>query len=87
MRLNETLSIIESVLSNPLELATVIVVLLYLRFCFFVANYQKKPTKIKIQKTQATPETTEKEENAKDKKQEEDNDDDDEDEHEDEKTK
>lgn len=82
MRLNETLSIIEAVLSNPLLIATVVVILLYLRFCFFVANYQKKPAKVKIQKTQAAPEETKQEKNENEQEETED-----EDENEDKKTK
>lgn len=55
MSIAETLPIVKSVLTNPYVIGTAIVVILYMNFCSFVANYRKKPPKPKKAKSAPAP--------------------------------
>ena len=45
MKLNVVMPIVGEVLKSPVVIGTMIVVLLYLNFVFFVAHYKKQPPK------------------------------------------
>lgn len=45
--LKEYLPVIKEVLTNPYVIATAIAVFIYIDFCVFVANYRKRPKKLK----------------------------------------
>ena len=54
MNMNELIELIKKILLHPFIIGTAIVVILYMNFCCFVANYTKKPKKSK-KKTESTP--------------------------------
>lgn len=66
MSIAETLPIVKSVLTNPYVIGTAIVVILYMNFCSFVANYRKKPPKPKKAKSAPAPKVEKKTEEASD---------------------
>jgi predicted membrane protein len=43
--MNEIIPLIKQILLNPFVIGTAIVVILFMNFCCFVANYSKKPKK------------------------------------------
>lgn len=47
MNIHDTISLVKQVLLNPYVIGTTVIVILYMNFCCFVANYRKKPPKIK----------------------------------------
>ncbi|MCR4790926.1 MAG: hypothetical protein K5839_07610 [Treponemataceae bacterium] len=55
MDINNILSVVLQVLKNPLVIIACVVVLLYLLFVSFVADYRKKPPKPKKQKAIKPP--------------------------------
>lgn len=60
--MKEVLPVIKGVLANPYVIGTAIVVILYMNFCSFVANYKKKPPKPKKAKAQPAAKPAEKKE-------------------------
>lgn len=53
MNMNEIIPLIKQILLNPLVIGTAIVVILFMNFCCFVANYSKKPKKASKKKAPA----------------------------------
>ena len=49
--MNSYFPVILKVLTNPYVIGTAIVIFLYIDFCIFVANYKKKPKKLKKKST------------------------------------
>ncbi len=47
MNVHETIAVVKQVLLNPYVIGTAVVVIFYMNFCCFVANYRKKPPKLK----------------------------------------
>ena len=54
MNMNEMIPLIKQILLNPFVIGTAIVVILFMNFCCFVANYSKKPKKAR-KKTESAP--------------------------------
>lgn len=52
--MNDIMNLIKQILLHPFIIGTAIVVILYMNFCCFVANYTKKPKKSK-KKTESAP--------------------------------
>lgn len=55
MKMTELLPILKQVLINPYVIGTVVVVILFMNFASFVANYRKKPPKPKVKRAAAAP--------------------------------
>lgn len=53
MNMNEIIPLIKQILLNPFVFGTAIVVILFMNFCCFVANYSKKPKKASKKKASA----------------------------------
>ncbi|MEE1059989.1 MAG: hypothetical protein U0K92_11515 [Treponema sp.] len=53
MNMNEIIPLIKQILLNPFVIGTAIVVILFMNFCCFVANYSKKPKKASKKKAPA----------------------------------
>ena len=53
MNMNEIIPLIKQILLNPFVIGTAIVVILFMNFCCFVANYSKKPKKASKKKASA----------------------------------
>lgn len=53
MNMNEIIPLIKQILLNPFVIGTAIVVILFMNFCCFVANYSKKPKKSSKKKAPA----------------------------------
>ena len=53
MNMNEIIPLIKQILLNPFVIGTAIVVILFMNFCCFVANYSKKPKKVSKKKASA----------------------------------
>lgn len=51
--MNEMIPLIKQILLNPFVIGTAIVVILFMNFCCFVANYSKKPKKASKKKDKA----------------------------------
>jgi predicted membrane protein len=51
--MNEIIPLIKQILLNPFVIGTAIVVILFMNFCCFVANYSKKPKKASKKKAPA----------------------------------
>lgn len=47
MDTSELIPVLKQVLTNPVAVGTAVVVILYMNFCCYVANYSKKPPKPK----------------------------------------
>lgn len=55
MSFEEIMAVLKHVLSSKIVIGTVIVVILYMDFCTFVANYHKKPPRPKRRRTTHAP--------------------------------
>ena len=55
MDLKAVMPVVKAVLTNPYVIGTTIVIILYMNFCSFVANYRKKPPKPKKAKNAPAP--------------------------------
>ena len=53
MDINELIELIKKILLHPFIIGTAIVVILFMNFCCFVANYSKKPKKASKKKDKA----------------------------------
>ena len=53
MNMNEIIPLIKQILLNPFVIGTAIVVILFMNFCCFVANYSKNPKKASKKKAPA----------------------------------
>ena len=53
MNMNEIIPLIKQILLNPFVIGTAIVVILFMNFCCFVANYSKKTKKASKKKASA----------------------------------
>lgn len=53
MNMNEIIPLIKQILLNPFVIGTAIVVILFMNFCCFVANYSKKQKKASKKKAPA----------------------------------
>lgn len=55
MSFAELLPVLKKILTNPIVIGTAVVVVLYMNFCTFVANYRKKPPRPKKKRTPPPP--------------------------------
>lgn len=55
MSFAELLPVLKKILTNQAVIGTTVVVMLYMNFCVFVANYRKKPPVPKKKKRAAPP--------------------------------
>ena len=62
--MNEIIPLIKQILLNPFVIGTAIVVILFMNFCCFVANYSKKPKKASKKKAPAPAKKETSEEDA-----------------------
>jgi len=51
MSFAELLPVLKNIFTSPIVIGTAVVVVLYMNFCAFVANYRKKPPRPKKKRT------------------------------------